>query len=246
MRSPPLPLLTSSVLCIALVAGVAASSGGASADPRDAGPPPVAAAIGDAPASRGEGEATLRDAVAGLVVTTLAAQFPDERVEVQLHRIEAQPVSIRDREVHGSGRMRFADGEWLPFGYRALYDTEHGSALSPRLTLGVGGAVAAGDGAPLEPEIGRAFGAEAARRVGDEFAGQPVAVRIESATGHALSARYLRIDATGTADFGAEGSTPARIIALYDHARARWLQFGYELGPAAPASPPAAVDLANR
>ena len=45
--------------------------------------------------------------------------------------------------------------------------------------------------------------------------------------------RYLRINANGIADFGAEGTSPARIEALYDRRGKAWLRVNYELGPGA-------------
>ena len=46
-------------------------------------------------------------------------------------------VSPRDRHVTGTGLMKVGDDtDWLPFRYRALYDTETQTANGGRITLG--------------------------------------------------------------------------------------------------------------
>lgn len=225
------------VVSLALAAGVLANPAPA-VDPAPVAPVRAASAE-PAPASRLEGEAALQDAIAAAVTAALVAQFPGQRVELQLHALEANAVSIRDREVHGNGRMRFdGDADWLPFGFRALYDTDTGVALSPRLSLGSGGAEAAGAGTPLDAALARSLADEARRRLATEFPDQRVVLDLASAQARPLSARYLGVDAAGSAAFGREGTTPARIGAVYDLKAARWLQVDYELGPSATASAP--------
>jgi len=44
--------------------------------------------------------------------------------------------------------------------------------------------------------------------------------------------RFTRVQGSGTADFGAEGSTPAQVEGLYDTASRQWVRVHYELGGA--------------
>jgi len=66
-----------------------------------------------------------------------------------------------------------------------------------------------------------------------EFQGQAVRLQLDRITTLEAGKRFLRIDASGIADFGREGSTPARVDALYDRSENAWLRVNYELGPAA-------------
>jgi hypothetical protein len=59
-----------------------------------------------------------------------------------------------------------------------------------------------------------------------------VRLQLDEITTLETGQRYLRIDAQGIADFGREGSTPARVDALYDRKDKSWLRVNYELGPA--------------
>lgn len=185
------------------------------------------------PTSRAEGDETIRNAVAAVVIGALSERFGDGPVAVRLDTVEVDATSIRDRLVHGEGRMQIGSDEqdWLGFRYRTLYDTFEGSAANPRLTLG-----SIADDARMIPNdaaLLQALDGEVARRVAVEFAGQPVAVRLDTVTTVETGARFLRLDGAGTADFGSEGSTPARVDALYNRRDKRWRHVGYELGPSA-------------
>src|SRR5690606_37006749 len=128
------------------------------------------------------------------------------------------------------------DADWIGFRYRTLYDTLHGSAGYPELTLG-----AANDGERAVPNDAMLVGELDARvvaRLDEEFGGQPVRLQLDRITTMEAGSRYLRIEANGIADFGQEGTTPAQVDALYDRKDASWLRVNYELGPAVGMSMP--------
>ena len=195
------------------------------------------------PTSRVEGDDAIRNAVAAVVIGALGERFGDGPVAVKLDTIEVDATSIRDRLVHGEGRMQVGSGEqdWIGFRYRTLYDTFEGSAANPRLTLGS----TADDARRVanDPVLTRSLDAEIARRVALEFAEQPVSIRLDTVATVETGSRFLRLDGAGIADFGSEGSTPARVDALYDLREQRWRHVGYELGPSAAMgeSPPQAA-----
>src|SRR3546814_16456371 len=69
--------------------------------------------------------------------------------------------------------------------------------------------------------------------MGEEVAEQTVRLEFERITTGEGGSHYLRIDASGIADFGPEGTSSARIEALYDLREDAWLRVDYVLGPGA-------------
>lgn len=99
------------------------------------------------PESRGEGGQALDSAVAASLIGAISGQFGARKVEVALDEVSVAPVSLRDRDVTGHGRLRIGnDPEWIPVAFQALYDTETTAVSVPALVLGSRGA----------SEIGRA------------------------------------------------------------------------------------------
>lgn len=227
----PLPSLVL-VLAVMLGAGHVAAQrqDGPASVPREIQSQPPRAGQ---PTSRAEGDETIRNAVAAVVIGALSERFGDGPVAVRLDTVVVEPASIRDRVVHGEGRLQIGteDQDWLGFRYRTLYDTFEGSAAHPRLTLGS----TADDARTLvnDDALLRALDVELAQRMAVEFEGQPVRLSLDTVTTVETGARFLRLDGAGTADFGSEGRTPARVDALYDRRDKRWRHVGYELGPSA-------------
>jgi hypothetical protein len=189
----------------------------------------VAKALDATPESRMEGDQAIDAAVAAALIGAISSEFDERRVEVKLDRIQVAPASLVQRDVRGTGRLMIgSDEDWIPFEFAALYDTELSSVDYPALTLGgTGQAVAADAG------LTRRLANEVDRRLGIEFAEQPVELRLDSVRLVPAGRHYLRLDANGIADFGAEGSTQAGVQALYDPRNGEWLRVSYELGAAA-------------
>jgi hypothetical protein len=184
------------------------------------------------PASRVKDDETLHNAVAAVVVAALTEQFDNRTVAVQLDSADVQVASVRDRVVSGEGRMRIGaeDEDWIGFRYRTLYDTLYGNAGYPEVTLGGSDDERA---VPNDSALVQQLDARVVAALDKEFQGQPVRLQLDRITTLEAGKRFLRIDAAGIADFGREGSTPARVDALYDRRDDTWLRVNYELGPAA-------------
>lgn len=184
-----------------------------------------------APQSRIEGDEAMDDAVAAAVIGAVAGQFGERKVTVKLDSVDVAPSSIRDRAVSGDGRLQIGDdSDWVTFRFKAQYDTQAASVSYPYLTLG------GGDGAKpvgLETPMAKTLLAHVDRVVSREFAGQPVVIAFEQVKSVEASGRYVRVEATGSADFRAEGTTPAVVQALYDRKTNEWVNVGYELGTTA-------------
>ncbi|GAA4865752.1 hypothetical protein [Luteimonas vadosa] len=233
-----MPRTRSPIASVLLIAIVTCAMGSVAAvqQPRAEAPKHIEAkptrALGQ-PESRAEGDETLQNAVASAVVGVLTEQFGGRRIAVKLDSTEAEIASIRDRVVSGEGRVQIgSDQEWIGFRYRTLYDTQEGSAGFPQVTLG-GTRATAERTVPNDSGLVRELDRQVAAQLGREFVGQSVALKIDEVTTHETGKRYLRFDGAGLANFGREGSTPARIDALYDRAEKAWLRVNYELGPAA-------------
>lgn len=190
-----------------------------------------AAALTD-PATRSEAAEAVDSATAAALIGAIATHFGEEDVGVRLDRVTMDAASIRDRTVTGEGRVRIGSREeWIPFRFQALYDTQTTEVVSPILELGPDRTdfetVADGSDVALALDAGVA-GALAA-----EFPSQPVHWNADHVRAAPLAGSLLKVQATGTADFDAEGLTKARVEALYDRASGRWLSIDYELGAGA-------------
>lgn len=86
---------------------------------------------------------------------------------------------------------------------------------------------------PSGADISQRLAAEVGRRLDREFASQQVRFDLDQVRVSRVGKRYLRVDANGTTDFGAEGTTATGVHALYDPRQDQWLQLSYELGSTA-------------
>ncbi|HZW17858.1 MAG TPA: hypothetical protein VFF71_03500 [Luteimonas sp.] len=187
--------------------------------------PPVVAAT-PPPAA---GNDAINVAVAGVLISTLTEQFGGRAVSLMLDSVNVQPASISDCIVSGEGRARIGDDpDWIGFRFSTLYDTTFGSAAYPDISLG--GVTGDERNVPNDPALLRQLDDRVAERLDGEFSGQPVRLQLDSITTVEAGTRYLRINASGIADFGPEGTTPTRIEALYDRRDGAWLRVNYELG----------------
>lgn len=173
----------------------------------------------------------INGAVAGVLVAALTEQFDGRPVSLQLDKIDVQPSSIRDRIVSGEGRVRIGDGseDWIGFRFSTLYDTLMGSAAYPDITIG--GVARDEREIPNDTVLVKQLDDQVAGRLGKEFSSQTVRLQLDRIRTVEAGTRYLRINATGLADFGRDGSTPAQIEALYDRRDKAWLRVNYDLGP---------------
>lgn len=240
-RSP----LAVAILCFGGLVGTGMVARAAQDAPLDGVTEIHARALQAAPQSRVEGDKAMDDAVAAALIGAISDQFAaGVTVGVKLDRVAVDPASLRDREVSGEGRLRIGDGgEWIPFRFRALYDTVGASVSYPYLVLGGSGASGS---LAADSAIALALDHHVDRALAVEFAQQPVDLSIDRIATAPAGARYLSVRALGTAEFDGEGHTAARVRALYDLDSGRWLRVEYELGAAAERSTPELPAVAAR
>jgi|SRR5690554_3992647 len=174
-------------------------------------------------------------AVAAVLVPTLGGEFGDTMLELTLDAASVEVVGPRDHVVHGHGQLRLAGGagagDWLAFRYRTRYDPVFATAGYPEVSLGADGT---GEGERYVPNDAGLL-RELEARVGAELEGLPGAGRVflqlDDIASLQSGSRFLRIEASGTADFGPGGRTSAHIDALYDRVAGDWLSIAHALGP---------------
>lgn len=228
------PLAFALMAVCGVLATTVATQGTASADNNTNAPMSVHAQALDAtPESRIEGDQSLDAAVAAAVIGAVSTQFGDREVGVKLDRVAVEPASLQDRSVSGAGRLNISDeqgayGEtWIPFEFDAMYDTRSATVTYPALVLGD---VDAAESLALGSDVARALSRKVDAALDVEFADQPAQMVIHRVTTSEFGPRYLRVEAMGTADFAAEGTTPAQVSAMYDRKTGQWLRLDYELG----------------
>ena len=130
-----------------------------------------------------------------------------------------------------------ADPELLGFRFSTLYDSLYESAGYPELSIGTVGPE--GRAVPNDSSLIREAEDRVVEQLSREFGYQKVWLQLDRIATMESGRRYLRIDASGTADFGRDGAAPARIEGLYDREQKVWLRVAYVLESALPQPPPA-------
>jgi len=187
-------------------------------------------ALAPPPQSRAEAVVAIDDATAAALIGAISSQFGERAVQVRLGEVRATSAGIVQRDLHGTGQLQLGrDPVWIPFRFRALYDTEQASVGSPTLTLG--------EGTPSHvlarnDAVAKALADEVGRRLHREFTQQATDIRLDDVRSAPAGAGYLRLEANGTALFGGDGRAATRIRALYDPRNGDWLQLNYDLGTA--------------
>lgn len=203
-------------------------------------PPVMSAPPASSVAGTPSGERdTLDGIVAAALVGALSEQLGGRAVKVRLGQVDVRATSLRDRIVSGQGELQI-DGapEWLGFRFSTLYDSLYESAGYPELSIGTVGSE--GRAVPNDSSLIREAEDRVVEQLSREFGYQKVWLQLDRIATVESGRRYLRIDASGTADFGRDGAAPARIEGLYDREQKVWLRVAYVLESALPQPPPPA------
>lgn len=181
---------------------------------------------------------TLDGVVAAALVGALSEQLGGRAVKIRLGQVDVRVSSLRDRIVSGQGELQI-DGapEWLGFRFSTLYDSLYESAGYPELSIGIAGP--GGRAVPNDSGLIREAEERVIAQLAKEFGYQKVWLQLDRIATVESGQRYLRIDASGTADFGRDGAAPARIEGLYDREQKVWLRVAYVLESTMPQPPPA-------
>lgn len=214
-------------MTIALAAALSPLAVRSSAPPQAA----VEAQPLQAPAARAEAREAEDAAVAAAVIGAISGQFGERKVQVRLDRVVSTPNSLLEADVAGEGRLLIGDDdEWLPFRYSCLYDIASATASEPRLVVG---GEASGRSLSPRSDLAAELRDQVEARLREEFGQQRVRFTLDRADELETGKRYSRIEATGIADFGRDGRTPAEVQAIYDRRDHAWVRVGYELGSTA-------------
>lgn len=171
---------------------------------------------------------TLDSVVAASLVGALSEQLGGRAVKLRLGRVDVQTTSLRDRRVSGQGEVQIGNAEeWIGFRFVALYDAILESAGYPELDIGTAGP--ASKSVPNDATLVRELDDHVVAKLGEEFGGQRVRLQLDRIATLEAGSRYSRIDATGIADFGPDGTAPVRVEGLYDRHDKAWLRASYTL-----------------
>lgn len=184
---------------------------------------------------------TLDGVVAASLVGALSEQLGDRPVKIKLEHVLVETTSIRDRLVSGQGAMQIDNAQdWIGFRFSTLYDAVLESAGYPELSIGTVGP--GGRTLPNDSKLIRELDDRVSGMLGDEFGYQQVRLQLDRIDTVEAGVRYLRIDASGIADFGLDGTAPTRVEGLYDREQGAWLRVTYTLdGTPPPAAAPASI-----
>lgn len=227
VSSPP---FATGFLIAVLSAGFA--SPGQAANAERSATAPANAAIDDKAASEPVARQGMQDAVASVVVVALTEQFDGKAVSVDIDTYDVEVSGARERIVSGQGTVRIGgDGPMsaIAFRYRTLYDVVASNAGYPSISidkLGSGAERSVPNDSVLISSLDERVGSALERELGD----QQVWLQFNEIESFESGDRYVRISATGLADFGVDGSSPVRVEAMYDRAANAWLRLNYELG----------------
>jgi hypothetical protein len=145
---------------------------------------------------------------------SISALAPERAVEVDVVDLRAVPDSVDALAVEGVGRVRVADGHWIPLRFNAGYD-----AVGTQLFgLRVQPLPRASRASTVSADLGlhdRVAGQVAARIV-SEFAEQPVDVVIMDVQAVTDQTGYVALRGTGSIDFAEEGIAPVAFSAILD------------------------------
>lgn len=184
-------------------------------------------------------QGSLEDAVASVVVVALTDQFDGKPISVNIDSYDVQVSGARERMVSGQGTVGVeGSGASITFNYRTVYDVLSSNAGYPAITISRFGARE--HSVPNDATLIGELDERIASTLSKELGGKRVWLQFDSIQSFESDARYVRIRASGLADFGPDGSTPTRVEALYDRGQDTWLQMNYELGVA-----PASTSLAS-
>lgn len=231
--APPWPALALVAALLCATARVPAAPPG---DARPASPPVGAPAR----AAMAEEREMLDSVVAASLVGALSEQLGGRAVRIKLERVDVQTTSLRDRQVSGQGALQIDNAEdWIGFRFTTLYDAMLESAGYPELSIGTVGPE--GRAVPNDAALVRELDDRVVGMLGEEFGAQQVRLQLDRIATVEAGPRYLRIDASGIADFGLDGSAPTRVEGLYDRKDNAWLRVAYVLEGSPPVPPPAAA-----
>lgn len=169
--------------------------------------------------------ASMDDATAAALIGALETRFAGREVALRMGGVASERASLRDIALHGDAQIRLGqDANWLPITFKALYDTDTQSVLSPSITLeGAGVADTKVASLPLP-----GLQAQVAEAMSSEFASQRVDVSLQGARVIGNDGRHLVVRAQGIARFNGDETAPVTVRALYEQGSGDWLDPQYD------------------
>lgn len=169
--------------------------------------------------------ASMDDATAAALIGALQSRFAGRDVALRMGDVQGERASLRDIALHGNAQIRLGqDATWLPISFKALYDTDTQSVLSPSITLEGTGVTSANTAALPLPGLQ----AQVIEAMASEFVSQRVDVSLQDARVVGNDGRRLVVRVQGIARFDGAETAPVTVRALYEQGSGRWLDAQYD------------------
>lgn len=165
----------------------------------------------------------INDALIGVLIEAIVHQLDGRPVEMKLGVVELQA-----NDLSGTGQLRIqGDGEWIGFRFRLPQDYQIIGAGDVRIDIG--GVTADEHDLPNDPHLVSLLEGEILGALSKGPGHSIVRLQLDRIETQGAGASYRRIDTTGIADFGLDGSRAIRIQGLYDQHKNAWLYTRYWL-----------------
>jgi hypothetical protein len=149
-------------------------------------------------------------------------------VELEIVDLRATPDSLAALNVDGVGRMRVAQGEWIPLRFSAGYDLVENAVFEARIEP-IAGASRRDPTTIVEPTVREQVNGQVAGQILREFADQPVDLSFGPLEAISDSETHLAVRGTGQADFAAQGKAPVQFTAILDRASGLVMSVSYSM-----------------
>ena len=163
------------------------------------------------------------DTLVGALIEAIVRQLDGRAVEVKLDAVAQQADGLG-----GTGKLRLeGEDEWMGFRFRLPQD--YRTAGVGDAGIEIGGVTAEERNVPNDPRLLNLLEGEilaVLSKAGDKT---PVRLQLDRIETLEAGTSYRRINTTGVADFGQDGTRPIRIEALYDQHKSVWLYTRYWL-----------------
>lgn len=170
--------------------------------------------------------AALERATLEALLTTAGALTQGRAVQVEVVDLRAAPDSAASLALEGVGRLKVAQGEWIPLRFLAGYDLVEGTLFGVRVQP-IATAVQSTSTA-IEAGMGERVNDQIAARILAEFPDQPLEIVFVDLQPTSDSSSHVAFRGTGLVDFADEGAAPVSFNAILDRASGLVVAMDYE------------------
>lgn len=163
------------------------------------------------------------ETLVGALIEAIVRQLDGRAVEVKLDTVAQQGDGLA-----GTGKLRLeGEDEWMGFRFRLPQD--YRTVGVGDAGIEIGGITVDEHHVPNDPRLLSLLEGEILAVLSKGNSQAPARLQLDRIETLEAGGRYRRINTTGVADFGRDGTRPIRIEALYDQHKNLWLYTRYWL-----------------